>query len=130
MPSITEQHHQKASSAVPVVGKEMRETGISWKHGQMNTTEGYFKNTVSGSFGVVAVTCVPSSPKLIAESLEIIFCIPAIKPTEKTHLFSKMEKNTRMGIVSNQPVCSPATILKYSSEGQTIVSQKNNVSCS
>lgn len=83
----------------------------------MNTTEGYFRNTVSGSFGAIAVTSVLSSPKLIAENLEMIFCIPAIKPTEKTHLFSKMEKNTRMGIISDQPVCSPVMILKYSSEG-------------
>lgn len=79
----------------------------------MNTTESYFKNTVSGSFGVIAVTSVLSSPKLIqVENLEIIFCIPAIKPTEKTHLFSKMEKNTRMGVVPDQAVCSPVMILK------------------
>lgn len=99
-----------------IVGKEMRETGISWKHGQVNTTEGYFRNTVSGSFGVIAVTSALSSPKLIADNLEMIFCIPAIKPTEKTHLFSKME-NTRMGTTSDQPVFSPVVILKYSSEG-------------
>lgn len=78
----------------------------------MNTTESYFKNTVSDSFGVIAVTSVLSSPKLIVENLETIFCIPAIKLTEKTHLFNKVEKNTRLGVVSDQPVCSPVMILK------------------